>query len=141
MTKLPFTSSGVETLQERLYVLPDTALQQEANQIRTDFTNWVQQTFALTSEQEAYLLQVNGDYLDTIALYVSHFIGHRLPIVMNPAELPLSTSSGNDDDDDDDSSKLFLFSVEENGTSSPETENGNTYHGQLTITFQYPDQA
>ncbi len=140
MTKLPFTSSGVETLQERLYVLPDTALRQEAHQIRTAFITWVQQTFALTPEQEAYLLRVNGDYLDTIALYVSHFVGHRLPIVMRPAGPPVAATSGNgDDDDDDDSSKLFLFNVVEHGTSSPEAEDGDTYHGQLTITFQYPD--
>lgn len=141
MQQLPFTHAGVQELQERLYALPDSTLQQEAARVLADFSGWVLETFLLTTQQQAYLQRVDEDYLQTIAMYVSHFIAHRLPMELHPAEHPTEKA----DDDDQDSSKLFLFNVEENGSSSPEEPEGDepkrtdTYHGKLTITFRYPD--
>jgi len=82
MAQQPFTPAGVQAKLDELYVLPDASLYFEADQVRDDFRNWMKANFSLTTEQDAYLDALPGDFVTPTAFDTSMAIRHRRPITL-----------------------------------------------------------
>ncbi|SKA32888.1 hypothetical protein SAMN04488128_103731 [Chitinophaga eiseniae] len=56
MSKVPFTSDGVNFKQQQLYALSDADLIIEVKAIQNDFAAWMEQNFYLSPLQKAYIV-------------------------------------------------------------------------------------
>lgn len=127
MAKKPFTTVGVQALQEELYALTDELLQAEANAAHSEFQDWLIDHFELSNSQTAYIDNFDPDFIAHASGLVSHYIGHRLPMSLH-AETP-------PDDDDEGRGKLILFN-ESQQVVYRQTE-GALATGHLQVSIRY----
>ncbi|WP_353196916.1 hypothetical protein [Parapedobacter defluvii] len=127
MAKKPFTSVGVQALQQELYALPDDALHVEASAARDEFQEWLLAHFELTDKQMHYIETLDSDFVEQASGLVSHYVGHRLPMSLN-AETPPEEDEGR--------GKLILFN-ESQQVVYRQLE-GSLATGHLQVTIRYP---
>lgn len=89
MSKPPLTPTGVQSLLDALYALPDVQLQQEANALESDFANWLATHFELTDQQAAFIEnELSDDFISFVSLRVPFVMIHRLPITYSVFAAP-----------------------------------------------------
>lgn len=124
MTKQPLTPVGVQNKLAELYALADLALQTEALTIQSFFKEWVKANFTLTTKQDEYLDNLNGQIATYFGSQCSVCFSNKLPIdLVYPAppsgEYSKWTGSSNN------------LAVKSDGKEKP------TATGSLTFEFTY----
>lgn len=81
MPKPPLSPSGIESLQDSLYALPDDLLLAEADAFEQDMSVWVRAHFSLNAHQEHFLdHHLSLPFVDYVEVRVSFAMRHRLPV-------------------------------------------------------------
>ncbi len=91
--KQEFTNAGLQLLLLQLFSLPDAQLQEEAEAVNDDFSEWLKANFFFSSEQEDFLDAMNPDFLADAASQSSYFIANRLPITLLVYPAPVDANS------------------------------------------------
>ena len=87
MPPYPFTPEGVLQMQNELYSQSDAYVHAQAALVRDDFRQWVADQFSLSSDQQAYLFELDEAFVQTAAFQLSTAITWRLSITLIvPAE-------------------------------------------------------
>jgi len=80
MAKVPLTSDGVRAKETELFALDQTALDAEAYALATDFRQWIDANFELTTEELDYLESANEEFIRLLSSIVFVGVRNRLPI-------------------------------------------------------------
>ncbi|MFC3199865.1 hypothetical protein ACFOET_19760 [Parapedobacter deserti] len=89
MAKPTLTPTGVQTLLNELYALPDVQLQQEAQALALDFGEWLSRHFELTADQLSYIEnELSVAFISFVSLRVPFAMEHRLPITYSVFNQP-----------------------------------------------------
>lgn len=91
MTKQPFTSNGAAAKIAELYALSDTALLSQADRIRSNFRDWVEENFLLDTSQVSYLAGVDNVFIEYTAQSLGLAIQNRLNVTLKTPESDPST--------------------------------------------------
>lgn len=86
MQKQPFTQAGFVALQTELYLLNDTLLQLEADEIALNFKGWMNDHFELSSNQTEFMNQLNPKAVSFLSSQTSFAVANRLPITLAKEE-------------------------------------------------------
>jgi len=82
MAKQPFTSDGVATKTAELYALSDSLLLIQANLIRSDYRDWIEDNFLLDASQISYLAGVDDGFITYIAQQLGMAVQNRLDVTL-----------------------------------------------------------
>lgn len=91
MAKENLDQDGVNQKLQELYDLSDALLEVEADAIRTDIIDWIDNNFNVTPDQESFLLSINNKAKAYLADTCSVAVRNRIPINFEP--LPESTNA------------------------------------------------
>ncbi|WEK21337.1 MAG: hypothetical protein P0Y49_09305 [Candidatus Pedobacter colombiensis] len=96
MTKVPLSQSGVQSIQDQLYALPNQALQAEVLAVRNNFATWTDNHFVINDKQRSWLAQMDPLFRDYIGIRMAIAIKNKLPwvIVLPPAPAPGDPDKG-----------------------------------------------
>lgn len=84
--KYPFTNEGFVALQEQLQHLDNQSLSQEANVIRSDFSQWLLTNFELDHQQQTFLTQLASSALSLYGAQTAFAIENRLTVALDKDE-------------------------------------------------------
>ncbi|WP_160139614.1 hypothetical protein [Chryseobacterium sp. c4a] len=83
MAKYPFTPTGVNSMIDYLYGLPDSMLQAEAKLIRDGFKQWIEGNFDLSASQNQFLLNIDVRTAQFYGDQCAFCFVSRLPITLD----------------------------------------------------------
>jgi hypothetical protein len=86
MKQRPFNNEGVQLLLADIYRLPVADYQHELYNIQSDFSTWLLMHFDFTPRQEAYVNELDADYLYLLSQEVSKAIENQSPIMLQKQE-------------------------------------------------------
>ncbi|WP_130855004.1 hypothetical protein [Olivibacter jilunii] len=86
MTRKTFNNEGVQLLLADIYRLPVADYQRELYDIQSDFRTWLLVHFDFTPRQEAYVNELDADYLYLLSQEVSKAIENQCPIMLQKQE-------------------------------------------------------
>jgi hypothetical protein len=127
MEKFPLSTSGLQDLTNELYALSDPALQQQADDIGTDFTSWIVEHFILTESQVTYLREIDQRFIETAASECKYFLQNRLPIHLVKEE----SSSQRGEQEGEDRGKLLDLDKKAAASFSPDGGFGSSESSHL----------
>lgn len=81
-----FTPAGAEAKMVDLYALPDNDLKIQADAINADLRAWVNDNFTLSSQQQAYLTNLDELTANYIGNQCSLCFLNRLPVILMQEE-------------------------------------------------------
>lgn len=126
MQKQPFTQAGFLALQTELYLLNDTLLQLEADEIALNFKGWMNDHFELGASQTEFMNQLNPKAVSFLSSQTSFAVANRLPI---------SLAKEDEGDDDDKSGKVIK--PKSNFTVTAAASGNMVAEGDLLIQIYY----
>ncbi|GGC43157.1 hypothetical protein GCM10011386_39280 [Parapedobacter defluvii] len=89
MEKQPLTPTGVQTVLNELYALPDEQLQQQARGLAFDFSGWISEHFTLTPSQAQFIEnELSASFIAFVSSRVPFVMEHRLPITYSVFSKP-----------------------------------------------------
>lgn len=91
MAKENLDQDGVNQKLQELYDLSDALLEVEADAIRADIIDWIDNNFNVTPEQESFLLSINNRAKAYLADTCAVAVKYRVPINFEP--LPESSNA------------------------------------------------
>ncbi|TRW21489.1 hypothetical protein FMM05_20275 [Flavobacterium zepuense] len=126
MAKAPFTPDGVAAKVAELYALNQTQLNAQADLVLSNFKDWVDDNFNLTSAQGTYVNALNGTFLNELAIVTSDSLRKRHTVKLD----------AEDGGDGGEGSKFFRFQKCLRGTYSAGAVNEVVGELLLTITYE-----
>lgn len=103
MAKKPLTPTGANEVLNSLYALPYPALQVEADELGTDFRQWLYKHFDVLPHQQAFIdHELPAPFIDFVQARVPVVMLHHLPI-----SFTVLGKTESDDDDDDGLGKII----------------------------------
>src|SRR5690554_889841 len=80
MAKVPLTTDGVQMKATELFALDQLDLDVEAYALATDFREWIDTNFELSTDELEYLESADEDFIRMISSVVFVCVRNRLPI-------------------------------------------------------------
>lgn len=92
MEKQPFDQTGLQTVLQDLYALPQNQLNEQANALRTLPKQWISMHFELDSDQASFLNGMPEQTVRFLGDQGSFAIENKLPIDLDKQEPPAAAS-------------------------------------------------
>ena len=84
----PFTPQGVASWQSNLQTATDVQLQQEANQISSNFKSWLTGTFQLEPGQVDFFDGLTAYFVQLMSAKIAFAVANRIPVKLKKPETP-----------------------------------------------------
>ena len=126
-----FSPQGVRDWQDHLYAQSDDAIRQEAEYVFLHFEDWLIQRFSLDESQQAYLRQLDPAHLRFAADGVYFAIQHRLPIILEKPEEPVSVRGAKLEE------IIKQFGSTDGEQDAKGRSQGASFTGQLIVRISY----
>lgn len=126
-----FSPQGVRDWQDHLYAQSDDVIRQEAEYVFLHFEDWLIQRFSLNESQQSFLQQLDPAHVRFAADGVYFALQHRLPIILEKPETPVSVRGAKLDE------LIKQFESADGAQDARGRSQGASFTGQFIVRISY----